>query len=96
MKLGGGAVRIIGLDDLYVDRLRQATTNEPQEDVHFRSALAVAASRYEDINWDYVRDRITVARKTEPLVGHAMQRINSKIRSRARRTLARPGDTART
>ncbi len=88
--VGGGFVRIIGLDDLYVDRLKQATTNEPQEDIHFQSALAVAASRYEDINWKYVSERISATIKTEPLVGLAMRRVNSRIRSRARRALAKP------
>ena len=88
-RVGGGTVRIIGLDDLYVDRLRQATTNEHQEDIHFQSALAVASSRYEDINWAYVTSRISATLKSEPLVGQAMRRVNSRIRSRARRALSR-------
>ena len=88
--VGGGFARIIGLDDLYVDRLKQATTNEPQEDIHFQSALAVAASRYDDINWKYVSGRIAATITTEPLVGLAMRRVNSLIRSRARRALAKP------
>ncbi len=92
-RVGGGSVRIIGLDDLYVDRLKQATTNESQEDVHFQSALAVAASRYDDINWAYVSSRIAATRRNEPLVGQAMRRGNSRIRSRARRALSRTGES---
>lgn len=92
-RLGGGSVRIIGLDDLYVDRLKQATTNEAQEDIHFQSALAVAASRYGDINWAYVRSRITATLRTEPLAGQAMRRVNSRIRSRARRALSRGAES---
>lgn len=88
-RVGGGSVRIIGLDDLYIDRLKQATANESQEDVHFQSALAVAASRYDDINWAYVSSRIAATLKSEPLVGQAMRRRNSRIRSRARRALSR-------
>ena len=88
-RVGGGSVRIIGLDDLYVDRLKQATANAPQEDIHFQSALAVAASRYDDINWAYVSRRIGATLRSEPHVGQAMRRVNSRIRSRARRALSR-------
>lgn len=87
----GSATRIIGLDDLYIDRLKQATTNEPQEDIHFQSALAVAASRFEELNWQYVDERIARTRREEPIVGDRMLRINSKIRARVRRQLADPG-----
>jgi hypothetical protein len=90
-RVGGASVRIIGLDDLYVDRLKQATVNAPQEDIHFNSALAVAVSRYADINWNYVAKRIEKTLRTEPLVGQAMRRVNRRIRARARRALSRPG-----
>ena len=91
-RVGNGSARIIGLDDLYLDRLKQSTASEPQEDIHFRSALAVAASRYEDIDWQYVSQRIDITLTQEPLVGQALKRLNSRIRSRARRALARaPG-----
>jgi len=88
-RIGGGTVRIIGLDDLYVDRLKQATANQSHEDIHFHSALAVAASRYDDINWRYVAAQIAATLKSEPHVGQAMRRVNSRIRSRARRALSR-------
>lgn len=87
-RVGGGSVHIIGLDDLYVDRLKQATVNAPDEDIHFNSALAVATSRYVDINWTYVAKRIATTLKTEPLVGQAMRRVNRRIRARARRALS--------
>jgi len=89
-RVGGRSVRIIGLDDLYIDRLKQATTNAPEEDIHFQSALAVAASRYDNIDWKYVSQRIAGTMRTEPLVGRAMRRVNSRIRTRARRALSRP------
>jgi len=89
-RVGGGSVRIIGLDDLYVDRLKQATIDAPIEDTHFHSALAVAASRYVDINWSYVTKRIATTLRTEPRVGQAMRRVNRRIRARARRALSRP------
>ncbi len=89
VRVANGSARVIGLDDLYVDRLKQATATEPREDIHFHSALAVAASRYEDIDWQYVLKRINTTLTQEPIVGQAMKRINSRIRSRARRALAK-------
>ena len=89
-QIGGGSVRIIGLDDLYVDRLKQATMNAPEEDTHFHSALAVAASRYVDIDWTYVARRIATTMRAEPRVGQAMRRVNRRIRARARLALSRP------
>ena len=79
-----------GIDDLYVDRLKQATMNAPEEDIHFNSALAVATSRYVDINWIYVAKRIATTLKTEPIVGETMRRVNRRIRGRARRALSPP------
>jgi hypothetical protein len=49
-KVGPGRCRIIGLEDLYLDRLRQATIDERREGVAFKSALAVVAARFEDID----------------------------------------------
>jgi hypothetical protein len=89
-RVGGGSARIIGLDDLYVDRLKQATANAPKEDIHFNSALAVAVSRYDDIDWSYVAKRIETTLRTEPVVGQAMRRVNRRIRARARRALSPP------
>ena len=53
-----------------------------QEDVHFHSALAVAAARLEDIDWDYVQSRIDAG---DRMVREAMTKMNSRIRARVRR-----------
>jgi hypothetical protein len=82
---GGSAARIIGVDDLYLDRLRQATMNESAEDVHFHSTLAVAAACFDVIDWRYVRSRMQAIERNDPLVGSAMRRINKVVRTRARR-----------
>jgi hypothetical protein len=79
-----GAARIIGLDDLYLDRLRQATIDEQRKGVEFHSALAVVAARYEDIDWRYIRGRINEA---EAGVGASMRRLDSRIRRRVRERL---------
>jgi len=84
----GGAARVIGLDDLYLDRLRQATVNEASAGgTEFQSALAVVAARYEDIDWPYVRSRIVTISMAEGPIGETMRRINSRITRRIRRSL---------
>lgn len=85
--LGEGSARIIGVDDLYVDRLRQATSRERREGIEFDSALAVAAACYEIIDWPYVRSRIADTIEDEAFIGEPMRRIDAKIRRRVRREL---------
>jgi hypothetical protein len=95
--VGSGRCRIIGLDDLYLDRLRQATIDERHEGVEFQSALAVVAARYEDIDRAYVGRCLSQIRQNEGLIGDAMKRIDSRIRRRVRRVLSEPDrDRART
>jgi len=82
---GGSAARIIGVEDLYLDRLRQATMSEGVEDVHFHSTLAVAAACFDLIDWRYVRSRMQAIERNDRLVGSSMKRINKAVRTRARR-----------
>jgi hypothetical protein len=79
----GGVARVIGLDDLYLDRLRQATMSV-REGVEFRSALAVAAARYDDIDWRYVRRRLNEIERSDPSLANEMRKIDSRIRRRVR------------
>jgi hypothetical protein len=94
--IGIGHCRIIGLDDLYLDRLRQATIDERREGVEFQSALAVVAARYEEIEWTYVRHRLDEIRRREGPIADMMKRIDSRIRTRVRRALSQPDSVART
>jgi hypothetical protein len=87
VSVGSGSARVIGLDDLYVDRLRQATIHEETEGVEFASALAVVATRYEDIDWPYVRTRIAAIAHAEGEIGRIMRRLDARIRRRVRRRL---------
>ena len=89
-RVGSGSARIIGTDDLYLDRLRQATSKPDREDVEFKSALAVAAARYEEIDWDYVSQRIRNPQHTDPALAKIMKRLDSKIRRRARAVITEP------
>jgi hypothetical protein len=89
-EIGGGVAVIIGLDDLYIDRLRQATTTGLTTRVEFKSALAVASARFEAIDWKHVSRRISSITKTEPSVGVEMKRLNSLIRRQVRKALTEP------
>lgn len=86
-RIEGGAARIIGVDDLYLDRLRQATFDEQADDVHFHSALAVAAACFDVMDRPYVEGRIGEIERHEPMIGRAMRRVESRIHRRLRRTL---------
>lgn len=88
-RVASGIARLIGLDDLYVDRLRQATVDEQTEGVEFHSALAIAAARFEEMDWRYIQRRIRDERTAQPMVGESMSRLNRRIRARVRRELAR-------
>jgi len=72
---------IIGVSDLYLDRLRQSTLNENRNSVEYQSLLAVATSCIEIIDWPYVRRRIA----GEP----AFRREPMRRNDRAARRLAR-------
>jgi len=88
--VGGGSARIIGVEDLYLDRVRGATVNEwTDEDVSFRGAVAVASAHYLQMDWKYIVQRLAAILKAEPLVGRSMKRINSLARRRARSATAR-------
>lgn len=86
--VGDGAARIIGLDDLYLDRVRQAAVTSSSNDVSFQGALAIAAARYLDLDWKYVQRRISEAIKAEPIIGREMLRINRSLRKKARRAVS--------
>jgi hypothetical protein len=88
--VGPGRCRIIGLDDLYLDRLRQATIDERREGVEFHSALAVVAARYEDLDGDYIARRLREIREGEGRIADTMKRLDSRIRRRVRHSLSEP------
>jgi hypothetical protein len=88
--VGPGRARIIGVDDLYLDRLRQATIAERREGIEFHSALAVVAACDELIDWSYVGHRLKTIRLQKDPIGDTMRRLDSKIRSRVRRKLSEP------
>jgi hypothetical protein len=76
IRVGGGTALMIGIDDLYLDRLRQAT------------ALAVAAGGLDRIDRRYVLGRIREIERSEGRIGERMRQLDSLIRRRVRRALA--------
>ena len=84
MKVGGVSILMIGCEDLYLDRVRQATVSWPHEDVSFDSALEIALTNYVTMDWDYVRSRLRTTVATERMVGTMMVGVSRRVRSRAR------------
>jgi hypothetical protein len=95
--VGGGTAAVIGVDDLYLDRLRQAAApiSNVEGSIEFHSALAVAAGAFDRIDRRYVLRRIREIERSERLVGQRMRALDSKIRRRVRGALLpdrRPSD----
>ena len=85
VKVLGVSVLMISCEDLYLDRVRQATVSWPREDVSFDSAFEIALTNYIGIDWEYVRERIGATVLAELKVGTLMRGVNRRVRSRARR-----------
>lgn len=84
--MGRGTARVIGLEDLYVDRLPQSTVTE-REGTEFQSALAVVAAGHDQIDWTYVRSRLKEVSVADPPLGRLLRRNDARIRRRVRRAL---------
>jgi hypothetical protein len=87
-RVGGGTVAMIGVEDLYLDRLRQSTAKPIDTSIEFMSALAVAAGAFERIDRRYVLRRIREIERREPTIGRLMRKLDSTIRRRVRTALA--------
>ena len=70
MKVGRVSILMISCEDLYLDRVRQATVSWPREDVSFYAALELALTNYITMDWDYVRRRLGATASTEPPPAH--------------------------
>jgi hypothetical protein len=89
VSVGGGSRRVISVEDLYLDWLRQSTMTESTRDRHFQDAVAIIVARRTALDWTYIDQRIEQAATGEPLVGIAMQRMHPRVRAAARQALAR-------
>jgi hypothetical protein len=91
VRVAGVSILMISCEDLYLDRVRQATVSWPREDVSFDAALEVALTNYATMDWDYVRDRLRTVVSRERKVGTLMVAIGRRVRARARRGSSSPG-----
>jgi hypothetical protein len=87
--LGPGTAAIIGVDDLYLDRLRQATApiSNVEGSIEFHSALAVATGAFERLDRRYALRRIREIEDREGRIGERMRRLDRRIRHLAKRSM---------
>ena len=97
IRVSGGIAAMIGIDDLYLDRLRQATAPlaNVEGSIEFHSALAVAAGGFDRIDRRYVLARIRQIERSEGRIGERMRQLDSRIRRRVQRALAPEGAAGR-
>jgi hypothetical protein len=86
-RVKNGTAVVIGVDDLYLDRVRQSTVSEHENTTEFASALAVGVAATEAIDWRYVARHIQETRRADPVLGKRMSRVDSIIRRKARKGL---------
>lgn len=88
VQLGDATAVLISLEDLYLDRLRQATVTGASSHRHFKDAVAVLLARWEAVDWDYLAARIEEIATNDVLVGNAMRSTHPKVTHEARNLLA--------
>jgi hypothetical protein len=89
VKVGGVSILVISCEDLYLDRIRQATVSWPREDVSFDAALELALTNYLTMDWDYIRGRLRTAASSDQQAATLMASVSRRVRSRARRSSLR-------
>jgi hypothetical protein len=80
----GSPVYIIGVDDLYLDRLRQSTA-ERAGGQRFYSALAIAAARYDEMDFRYIGRKIKEETAAHPQLREMPATHRSVLRQVRRR-----------
>ncbi len=88
-KIGDVIVKVIGVDDLYLDRLGQSTSTMNMRDQHFSSLVAVALTNWDKLDWQYIQVRITELIKAKPALGDSMRTMHRRCRRTVRDALAR-------
>jgi hypothetical protein len=87
-KVSNVIVKIIGVDDLYLDRLGQSTSTMNVRDQHFSSLLAVALTNWDKLDWPYIGRRVAEITKVKADLGDSMKTMHRKCRRDARNALA--------
>ena len=86
-RVRSGTAAVIGVDDLYLDRVRQATAYPTDDSMEFRSAIAVGVGSYDIIDWRYVGSRIHRTIGEDPYLGRRMSKIDAKVRRLVRKEI---------
>lgn len=87
-EIDAGLALVISVEDLYLDRVRQSTVDPDDERLgSFRSALAIAASNFERMDWTYVDEAIRNEGEADP---KALRRIHRRVRRTVREKLLPP------
>lgn len=90
--VGSGTAAIIGVDDLYLDRIRQTTMYPAgSEPIEFKAAVAVAVASYDDFDWKYVDEEIKTTEEKDPSLGKAMREVHKRVRRRLLSKLRKMG-----
>lgn len=75
--------RTAGVEDLYLDRIRQTTMYPPgSEPTEFKGAVAVAVASHEDFDWKYVDQEIKTTEQNDPSLGKDMREVHNRARRR--------------
>lgn len=82
--LSPGQIAVIGLNDLLMDRLLQATGGEP---VTMDEAVRLATAAYERIDWEDLSARSDAAVQDETLAGAGLPAVLASVRRAARKQL---------
>ncbi|HEX9697287.1 MAG TPA: hypothetical protein VGB64_13360 [Actinomycetota bacterium] len=85
--VGGADVKVIGVDDLYLDRLRQLTANPTGRSREYMSAMAIVSARYEDLDYDYIERRLEEVSRNEPKLVEQMRSLDRRINREARKRI---------
>lgn len=87
-QLGSGVALIISAEDLYLDRVRQATMSPGDtESVSFKSALAIAAANYDRMDWTYIDRALSAEKQGSPTL---MKKLDAQVRRTLLRRLSAP------
>lgn len=83
----GIAVPLIGVEDLYLDRVKQATAGWPQRTVSFLAAVEVALVNWNQSDWEYVAGALREFERREPAAGRAARAVHNAVQRLTRRML---------
>jgi hypothetical protein len=83
----GEFINMISREDLYLDRLTQATVDKGPLGIEYQTALVVAGDNFEDMDWIGVKRRMGEVAPQNPHLARAMTRIHAQILKEIKRRL---------